>query len=97
MTYKDLKNKIKEEQKALALKIRELKSKRKETLYGYVEGLEYKQDDYRHIHIAYCQFFNKTDYGMIENFCHVDPRTSTIEMYMKNWESELDEALCCGA
>jgi hypothetical protein len=91
MNFKDLKNKIKEEQKSLAQKIRNKKSKRKESQYGYVENLDYYRDNYRHIHIAYCQFFNNTPYGMIEQTCHQDPRQSTIETYMKKWELELDE------
>ena len=91
MNFKDLKNKIKEEQKQRALDIRELKGKRKQVAYGYVDGLDWKRDDYRHIHIAYCQFFNKTPYGMIEQCCHQDPRKSSIESYIKNWETELDE------
>jgi len=39
MTFKELKNKIKEEQKLLAQKIKEQKSKRKSVADGYVEGL----------------------------------------------------------
>jgi len=91
MNFKDLKHKIKEEQKQLAQTIKNQKSKRKEVPYGYVSGLDYNRDDYRHIHIAYCQFFNNTPYGMIEQTCHTDPRKSTIESYMKTWESDLDE------
>lgn len=93
MTYKELKNKIKEEQKSLAQKIRVKKSKRKEVQFGYVEGLDYDRDDYRHIHIAYCQFFNNTPYGLIEQQCYTDPRESSIKDYIKRWESEVDEAL----
>lgn len=93
MTYKELKNKIKEEQKSLALRIRELKGKRKSSPYGYVDGLEWATYDYRHKHIAYCQFFNKTPYGMIEQSCHEDPNSHRIEDLEKQWESEIDEAL----
>ena len=91
MNFKDLKNKIKEEQKQLAQTIRNQKSKRKDVLYGYVDGLDWNRDDYRHTHIAYCQFFNNTPYGMIEQTCHQDPRKSSIESLIKKWESELDE------
>lgn len=93
MTYKDLKNKIKEEQKSLAHQIREQKRKRKEVQYGYVAGLDYNRDDYRHIHIAYCQFFNNTPYELIEQTCYEDPRTSSIDSYIKSWESQIDEAI----
>jgi len=93
MTYKDLKNKIKEEQKTLAQKIREQKNKRKEVQYGYVYGLDYNRDDYRHNHIAYCQFFNKTPYDMIERSCYEPPNFDRVDDRIKKWESELDEAL----
>ncbi len=91
MTFKELKLKIKEEQKSLAREIKEAKSKRKESQYGYVDGLNYNRDQFRHKHIAYCQFFNKTPYGMIEQTCHEDPRKSSIKSYMTNWESQIDE------
>ena len=93
MTYKQLKHKIKEEQKSLALRIRELKSKRKDSPYGYVDGLEWATYDYRHKHIAYCQFFNKTPYDKIERFCNEDPSSHRIETLEKEWEGQLDEAL----
>jgi len=91
MTFKELKFKIKEEQKSLAQKIKEAKSKRKQSQSGYVHGLGAKRDDFRHIHIAYCQFFNQTPYGMIEQKCHEKPRKSTIENHMKIWAGKIDE------
>ena len=91
MTFKQLKYKIKEEQKSLAQKIKELKSKRKESQYGLVYGLWGYKDDFRHIHIAYCKFFNKTPYDMIEKSCYENPRKHTIENHMKSWESQIDE------
>jgi len=91
MNFKDLKHKIKEEQKQLAQTIKNQKSKRKEVPYGYVSGLDYNRDDYRHTHIAYCQFFNKTPYEMIERSCHENPRKSTIETHMTIWASKIDE------
>lgn len=66
MTYKELKNQIKSEQKELAIKIRELKNKRKEDCDGYVDGLWHRKHEYRLTHIAYCEFFNKTPYEKIE-------------------------------
>ena len=93
MTFKELKNKIKEEQKSLAQEIKEYKSLRKESQYGYVAGLAHRQYQYRHTHIAYCQFFNQTPYGMIEQTCHEDPSKAIIKDYMKKWESQIDEAL----
>jgi len=91
MTFKELKHKIKEEQKFLAQEIKEGKSRRKQVPDGYVEGLEYDRDEYRHRHIAYCQFFNKTPYNMIERECYDKPRKNTIESHMNAWESQIDE------
>ena len=93
MKFKELKNKIKEEQKELAQQIKEFKALRKESPDGYVDGLWHRQDDYRHTHIAYCQFFNNTPYKMIERTCHEDPRKSSIESHMTIWASKIDEAL----
>jgi hypothetical protein len=90
MTFKDLKNKIKEEQKLLAQKIKEAKSKRKESQYGFVPGLDYNRSDYRHTHIAYCQFFNKTPYNMVEQSCHEDPSKTRIQSHMTIWASKID-------
>lgn len=91
MTFKELKNKIKEEQKTLAQEIKEAKGKRKESQYGYVHGLDSKRNDYRHTHIAYCQFFNNTPYNMIEQSCHEDPSKVKIKSHMTIWESKIDE------
>jgi len=82
MNFKDLKNKIKEEQKELAQKIirgkylrkpsqREDITKEDEKMYFYRfsfddSKLQYLRDDYRHNHIAYCMMFNGTPYDKIE-------------------------------
>lgn len=97
MTFKELKLKIKEEQKTLALKIKELKRKRKDSPYGFVDGLEWATYDFRHKHIAYCQFFNKTPYDKIEKSCKEDPSSHRIETLEKEWKGHLDEALCHSA
>lgn len=91
MTFKQLKKQIKEEQKITATEIRELKSKRKEVPCGYVSGLDRKRFDYRHKHIAYCQFFNKTPYGMIELTCHEAPIESIIDRYIDEWTKKCME------
>jgi len=83
MTYKELKNKIKEEQKALAKQItrgkflRKLKNQSTQTeeekkFYGAdTNWIWYNtkklSSKYRAIHVAYCSFFNKTPYEKIEN------------------------------
>lgn len=93
MTFKELKNKIKQEQKSLAQKIKEQKETRKEVAYGYVSGLDENRWTYRHVHIAYCQFFNKTPYDKIEITCNENPSKHVIKNYMNIWEGEIDEAL----
>lgn len=83
MKFKDLKNKIKEEQKSLAQQIIRGKylrkpcqrdditteEKRNFFTMGYFD--DYKlfklRFDYRHRHVAYCSLFNNTPYDKIEN------------------------------
>lgn len=114
MTYKELKNKIKEEQKTLAQQIKRGKSIRKPKdriniseqdrglYYGHwgesdgfcywkVTGLS---DYYRHLHIAYCMFFNNTPYEHIEQPRDDNkPRKSRLDQIKKEWQGLLDEAL----
>ena len=82
MNYKDLKNKIKEEQKNLALKIRRGKFLRKpknrteltkEDKKSFFYGSDFEPWEvtslsykYRHRHIVYCHMFNNTPYNKIE-------------------------------
>jgi hypothetical protein len=82
MTYKELKNKIKEEQKDLALKIRRGKYLRKpahrvnisdedkKLYYSYGDfanwNVERLSQKYRHKHVVYCNMFNNTPYDKIE-------------------------------
>lgn len=82
MTYKQLKNKIKEEQKALAKQITRGKFLRKlvnqktqtdeeKSFYGdYTNRIWYVtkglSSEYRAIHVAYCTFFNNTPMEKIE-------------------------------
>lgn len=97
MTFKELKKKIKEEQKSLAQNIKEKKSRRKKESDGYVAGLEVARIKYRHNHIAYCTFFNKTPYGIIEQSCHESPNNNRIDELKKNWETQIDEVICDSA
>ena len=114
MNFKDLKNKIKEEQKILAQQITRGKFLRKpsnrfnlsdedERLYcnkwssskdkfDYYRVL-YLSDDYRHKHLAYCIFFNKTPYEKIEGSTRDDncPKMSLVQQHIKEWEKLLDE------
>ena len=65
MTFKELKLKIKEEQKTLAQQITNGKTGRKPTnrsdknMKDY-DNLFWNQHKYRHKHIMYCHFFNDT-------------------------------------
>jgi hypothetical protein len=92
MTKKQLKLKIKTELKSLAQKIREQKNKRTSVPNGYVSGLDYNRNSYRHKHIAYCLMFNNTPYHMIE--CPREdnkPSKYSLESYEKEWEGLIDE------
>lgn len=51
---------LKSELKTLAQEIRSLKSTRKSVPFGFVHGLFSKQNQYRHMHIAYCLLRGKT-------------------------------------
>ena len=42
--------------KELALDIRKMKNSRKEYTFGHVPGLDEARHEYRHLHIAYCEF-----------------------------------------
>jgi hypothetical protein len=90
MNFKQLKNQIKQEQKQLAIQIRTLKQKRKKVLCGYVQGLDWKRQQYRYKHIAYCQFFNKTSYEQIESSCNEKPNIFIINKYLNQWYAELE-------
>ena len=104
MTFKELKNKIKKEQKERASSIRILKAARKPhvynsnpALYDKIGDLDSIRYNYRHVHIAYCMYFNNTEYGDIEKECREDPYTGKINQYKKEWsyivEASKDETL----
>ena len=103
MMYKELKNRIKEEQKSLALKIRNGKTGRKpvnKTVDNFNDfnALEWNQVEYRHRHIIYCNMFNNTPYDLIEQPRDNNaPRTYKLDEIRDNWEKELDEAVCNSA
>lgn len=99
MTYKELKNKIKQEQKSLALQIRNGKSGRKpsrrsednQTDYNYLERNQY---DYRHRHIVYCEMLNNTPYEKVEQPRDDNkPSKYRLEKIQKEWMGLLDEAV----
>lgn len=102
MTYKQLKKKIKEEQKILAQKIRVCKPLRKPDNWAAAseetkklcrwENYSY---EYRHRHIVYCTFFNKTRYDLIETSVREgnSPNSYILKDIQNKWEAELDEDL----
>ena len=76
-----MKQKIKEEQKALAQKIREARPNN-----------HYLSWKFRHRHIAYCQLFNNTPYELIENPRQGnEPDRKVLEKYLATW---INEAVC---
>jgi len=97
MNFKNLKNKIKKEQKERAVSIRILKAARKPhvylsnpELYDKLGNLERHQDKYRHTHIAYCMFFNKTKYEDIEKHTNKYLSQHTLDGFRDKWESEME-------
>jgi hypothetical protein len=49
--------------------------------------------EYRHVHIAYCQFFNNTPYGMIESpNTKNKPNSNKVDRLKKEWETEISES-----
>lgn len=85
--------KQKQELKELAAKIRELKSQRKTSPYGYVSGLFSAQYEYRNKHIVYC-LAHGTPYERIEQPERAD--NINLENLMNQAEKlveERDEAL----
>ena len=97
MTFKELKNKIKKQQKERAASIRMLKAARKPhiyesnpKLYDSLGYLERHQDNYRHTHIQYCMFFNKTDYEKIERNTNKYLSQHTLDGLKNEWEYKLE-------
>jgi hypothetical protein len=101
MTYKELKLKIKQEQKALARAIKIGKSARKpdnrnEENEGFYEALYWNRISYRYNHIVYCNMFNRTPYEKIEQpRDNNKPMKHRLDKIRKEWESLLDEQIIC--
>lgn len=106
--FKQLKLKIKAEQKEKASAIRLLKLARKPSVYakdpdmynklGDLDSLRYH---YRHIHIAYCTYFNNTKYEDIERTCDEMPSNNYLIKLKVEWDSNIreatDETVCVSA
>jgi hypothetical protein len=105
---KQLKLKIKEEQKIRASSIKLLKLARKPsvyaldpTMYDKLGSLDRLRYDYRHIHIAYCTYFNNTAYEDIERTCDEMPSDNYLLKLKVEWNSYIrentDETVCVSA
>jgi len=103
MTFKELKSKIKEEQKLLAEQITNGKTGRKpknrsDDNMGDYDNLFINQWNYRHRHIVYCQMFNNTPYQLIEHPRNGNkPFSNKLDAFKKDWEGMLDEVVCDSA
>lgn len=97
MTYKELKKKIKEEQKSLAKSIRNGKTGRKPKNQNNKNMsdwncLETNQEQYRHRHIVYCTMFNKTPYELIEQpRDNNKPSSYYLDKIKDEWEAKIDK------
>ncbi len=102
MTKKELKLKIKEEQKSLAQKIKRCRPLRKPD--NYHKAPEKLQQEcsgwaavswswkYRHMHIIYCNMFNNTPYDRIEQPRDGNsPSSHMLDKIRKEWEDQIDE------
>jgi hypothetical protein len=93
--------KLKSELKKLAKEIRYWKANRKldkrielKMLQDQVQDqVDWRKDDFRHKHIAYCMLRGRT-YEQIENYCRVAPDFDRIDKILEEYGSE---TLCAGA
>ena len=86
MNFKELKLKLKNELKTIAVEIHNFKKERKQRKFGYVPELYRKQLDFRIQHIALC-LLRGVAYDKIESK-HRD-RSDTIHKYCKNQADKL--------
>lgn len=82
---------IKQEQIALAEKITDLKSKRKKTPNGCVDGLWRSSHEFRHKHIAYCELRGKAREVIEQPREGNEPDEKYIQKIKDGWEKELKE------
>jgi len=98
----ELKKSKKEELKALAKEIKLGRPLRKPHVYQAADttkearnanyNLERNSLTFRHMHIAYCQFFNRTPYALIETPRENNkPIKHKINSYMTEWKTTLDK------
>lgn len=107
MTKKEVKQQVKTQIKVLAKSLTTLKASRKEgkrngrALDSIVSDILRKKYEVRHLHVAYCLFFNGTDYNDIERkvACDNHPSEYVINKHTAEWEQSIqeeanEEALC---
>ena len=102
MTFKELKHKIKEEQKSLAQKIKTCKPLRKPSNWEKASEEDRKlcrwnnySWEFRHRHIIYCNMFFNTPYEKIEQPRDDNrPSKHLLDKIRNEWEGQLDEAIC---
>lgn len=103
MNRKELMIKIKEEQKLLAVKIRALKSSRKQgnrkgrPLYQIEADVDTNKYKYRHVHIAYCEMRGRTRDEIEKPRIDNPASQSRIDKYKKEWMEQIDEDVCAVA
>jgi adenylate kinase len=74
---------VKEKLKSIAVKIRAMKDTRKDVAFGYVDGLQDLQREYRYLHVAYCMV-QGVPYELIETTTREDNKIymPTVERLM---------------
>lgn len=99
MNFKELKQKVKQEQKELAKKIRlgkfcrKPKNAKSSKDRDLASATWYNGYLYRHTHIVYCQLFNKTPYEKIEKSCREEPSEKLLLKIENEIKSQLDETI----
>ena len=95
MTFKETKQKIKNELTIIAEQIKRGKAVRKPHIYEEAGESDRNANgklfmnriDFRHIHIAYCEFFNRTPRAMIEIPRENNmPNSNKIDSFKKAWD-----------
>ena len=102
MNFKETKQKIKDELIHIAEQIRRGKAVRKPRIYAEAGqsdrsanyNLFMNRLEFRHMHIAYCEFFNRTERSNIEQPDKYNkPNSKLIDRYKEEWESMIEVVL----
>lgn len=82
-------NEVREEIRKKNIQIRELKTHRKESVNGYVRGLNYERWQARHFHIAWSEMRGRKR-EEIEQKCEIDPDERLIAGYKRDLQPAFD-------